>query len=225
MKVLVCGEGDHDIGRSTWNARIKEHIYEEGWMQPILRRLTEAELELIPARHAELVLLPRDASRHRPLPPGFGGKALAATFKAKILNASVIIFMTDADSNNPADWREKVREIDYGFEQSPFHISGVACVPMSASECWLLTDNDAWISVSGRNGGFNETVAERIWGDRHDPEGNHPKHAFNRQCENFGVPDNRETRNEIAQHIEISKIAKNCPISYGGFENSARTIL
>ncbi len=41
MKMLICGEGSHDMGHSIWNDRIKDYKTREGWIQIFVRGITK----------------------------------------------------------------------------------------------------------------------------------------------------------------------------------------
>src|SRR4051794_38311359 len=98
MKILICGEGPHDVGRTKWNAKAKAHGEEEGWLQPIVRHISGPEATLVRITHKDAILLPRTEKKHRPLPKGHGARALAAKFRAVSEGCSLVIFMADADT-------------------------------------------------------------------------------------------------------------------------------
>ena len=49
IRVLVCGEGIHDIG-TTGPGR------EDGWLQPLLRKLAGNDLEIVTVRRQQLYI-------------------------------------------------------------------------------------------------------------------------------------------------------------------------
>ena len=118
-------------------------------MQPFVRHaLAGSPVFSIRGRN-ELQLQPRDPDRRR-LPDGHGAKAFLAKRMAVTGGYDIVIFMVDADSNEVGDWRRIVDEIDAGFQALVADIRCVACVPMAASESWLLSDAQAWRIVAGR---------------------------------------------------------------------------
>lgn len=219
MKVLLCGEGAHEVGRLTWSNKKREWEVQPGWMQPLVQKLAPEPLEYETRLRNELTLLPRVAANFRPLPAGHGKKALAAALIAKSLGADVVVFMADADSNDPADWAVVHGQIAEGFQAATgagLEANGVACVPMATSECWLLSDGAAWQTVSGSTPELPKHP-EKLWGGRGDPQGNHPKHAFRRISDQVGISDSPESRASLASESGVAAIEQCCPHSFGKF--------
>jgi hypothetical protein len=117
----------------------------------------------------------------------------------------ILIYMADADSNDLHDWTRIVAEIEAGFALLAYHIRCIACVPMAASESWLLSDPDAWATVAGYDGADLPPRPEAIWGERDDPTGNHPHRLFFRICDAAGVTDDRDTRVRIAEATALAR--------------------
>jgi hypothetical protein len=215
-RILLCGEGPHDIGQHDWMPTERRHIHYDGWLQCIIRQVGFDDDELSTKRRNEIILLPRDQRRHRPLPPGHGAKALAAKLIAKIEGYDIVIFMVDADSNDPRSWKETRSQIIAGFAKID-GVCAIACVPMSASESWLLADEDAWLGLGLLDTTLLPTSPESIWGRRNDSNGNHPHSFFARVCEHAGVSDSRETRAVIAENSSVRRIDEKCPVSFRSF--------
>lgn len=228
MKVLLCGEGIHDIGKKNfWSDTDRAYVSVDGWLQVLCRKILNivGGVEFDTRSRADILFLPRQQQPYRPLPPGHGAKALAARLIARREGFDALVFMVDADTNDTAAWREKKHEIEEGFRRCENGVAAIACVPMSASECWLLADSGAWVEL-----GLSETRQlprrpEGIWGARDDPDGNHPHRYFARICCEVGVDDSRTTRVQIAEHSQISEIESNCPVSFGCFSSElARSV-
>ena len=232
MKILLCGEGPHDVGRESWSTKKGAWDAEPGWLQPLVTKLasdTEANgnVEFEIRERRELTLLPRISANFKPLPPGHGKKALAAALMAKSLGAKVVVFMVDADSNRSADMDGIRHQIRDGFtvaNDASLGSSGVACVPMSTSESWLLADASAWISACGTHPTLPKNP-EMLWGTRDDPDGDHPKHYFRRSAEAVGLPDSPTTRGDLAAKTDIDVLAASCPNSFAGFATELRAVL
>lgn len=216
MRALLCGEGPHDIGiPKAWDARRKEYVELFGWLQP----LVTAALGTVPRfevrRRVELQILNRDPSK-RKLPGGHGTKAYLAKRAAVTEGFDLLVFMADADSPDIGDWKRIVGEIEAGFALINGPTRCVACVPMSASESWLLADPAAWVAVTG-HGAALPVKPEQIWGRRDDPVANHPHRYFARTCDTAGINDDRETRARISEATDIRVAREKCPQSMEPF--------
>lgn len=219
QRVLLCGEGDHDIGNRLWNARTKAYESHDGWLQCISRKLSgECVVEFDVVRRIELLFGPREQRKYQPLPAGHGARALAAKLRGTSSGYDLVVFMADADSNSERDWVRVKTEIEDGFSR----VEGcdcVACVPMSASESWLLADVAAWGALGFANAAAFPSRPEAIWGNRNDPEGGHPHAYFTRVCAQAGLPDSRETREKLAVGSDVNTLEEKCPISFQAFRN------
>jgi hypothetical protein len=214
IRILVCGEGSHDVGKKEWNPHLRSHEFLDGWLQCVIRSHFAQEIEFIACTRKELIRLPR--REYKPLPRGHGAKALAARFMGEVNKCHFVVYMVDADSPDSARWSEIRVEILDGF--SKFSDSGgIACVPMSASESWLLADDVAWSEVGLDDVSILPRFPEKIWGIYNDPNGNRPHDFFSRVCVASGLPDNRETRVRIAQVTNLSKLRLKCPVSFQAF--------
>jgi len=136
-----------------------------------------------------------------------------------LANCDLVIYMVDADSSDVRRWREIVAEIEAGFDKIDGDIACVACVPMSASESWLMADADAWNQVMGLSDGL-PTNPETIWGQRNDPQGNHPHQLFGRLCEAAGVRDDRDVRACLGVHSTVDKMSEKCGQSFVPFRDA-----
>lgn len=216
MRILLCGEGPHDVGTREWDTRQKDWVVKEGWLQPICRKLIQgSDLEFVATTRKDVVLLPRQQAKHRPLPVGHGAKALAASYIARSKKCDAVIFMADNDSPDTSEWRSKTQQIEEGFRASDDGTPGIPCVPMSTSECWLLADSSAWGHVEAK--GLPNPPVETLWGTRNDPESDHPKQVFARVCNSLEFPDDRETRRAVAEAVTPANVEDSCPTSFGGF--------
>lgn len=221
MNVLLCGEGVHDVGRVEWCPRTKREVHKDGWMQGFVRNLAESAVTMHASTYREVPLLPRDQSKHRPLPTGRGAKALAAKIRAQLNGWPIVVFMADADTNARKDWLDVHREVEDGLSLIP-EVGGVACIPMSTSESWLLADPRAWEIQGLAHANALPAKPEQIWGTRNDPNGNHPKHYFARVCRTARVEDDRETRSRLAADSDIAEMEARCPTSFRPFADELR---
>lgn len=225
MKLLLCGEGAHEIGKKNrWDERKEEYVSFDGWMQVLARRLCSCQekVELIGILKTKITILPKEIAKYKPLPEGHGVRALAAKLLAGREGCKVVVYMLDADTCDIATWRNKKNEVLEGFQKVDNGVIGIACVPMSASEAWFLTDVGAWRMISSKALSLPK-FPEKIWGHRDDPNGNHPHRIFARICDEGNVEDCLDTRIKIAQNMDISITARKCPQSFGSFLDDVRT--
>lgn len=210
MRVLLCGEGPHDIGvPNSWDAQHNSYVELFGWLQPIVTAAISATPSFEVRRRTELQIQSRDPNK-RTLPGGHGAKAYLAKRAAVIEGFDLLVFMADADSPDIVDWRQRVAEIQAGFALIDGETRCVACVPMSASESWLLADPAAWVAVAGYDGAALPAKPEKIWGKRDDPNANHPHSYFARICVAAGMKDDRETRVLISQATDLQAARAKC---------------
>ncbi len=220
MRILLAGEGPHDIGvQNHWNARTQTREDLPGWLQTIILRIAKPgePIELAVVQRNEIVLTDRDLRRMRPLPTGHGGKALAAKLRALKSGFDAVVFMADVDSTDIRDWRRHRDEIADGFASGPDAIACVICLPKAASESWMLADPNAWAILGLGNLQILPQRPEDAWGQRNDPNGNHPKHHFERARAAAGLPDGREGRVHIAENSDPQTLAARCPTSFAHF--------
>ena len=217
MKILICGEGPNDIGSiDRWSIRKESQVIQEGWLQPLLKKILDVDVEFVVVPRNRLVSLPGRLTRKVEL-SGHGVKAFTAKQRAIADGCDVVVFMVDADTRAKAEWEKKKRDIHGGFTAIPHDIRCVACVPMSASESWLLTDANAWASMGLKNPHALPKAPEEIWGKRADPLANHPHQVFARLCKEAGIGDNTPNRAQLMELTQSSSIAARCPVSFGAF--------
>lgn len=221
MKVLLVGEGPHDIGlRDEWCPRSRKYVDLEGWLQPIVRRSCPAQtLEIRAEKRSGIKIDVQDRRRLQPLPAGHGAKALLAKRTAIVAGCDLVVYMVDCDDTDVRRWREIVAEIEDGFAALNGDVKCVACVPMSASESWMLSDQNAWHSLFGLDNPL-PARPEMLWGRRDDPAGSHPHRIFARFCHAVGIEDNRDCRLRLAEVIDLDQLKLACPSSFPPFSDS-----
>ncbi|MBF0560477.1 MAG: DUF4276 family protein [Alphaproteobacteria bacterium] len=222
MRVLVVGEGLHDIGRQNeWCEQTRKLINLPGWLQTLLHKMNEfgQAIEITSINTKEIVLSGQERRKRQPLPEGHGAKAMAAKLKAKNENFDVVVFMADSDTEEDCKWRCHHKCVQEGFGKIPEGPAGVVCLPKSASESWLLADPEAWKAMGLSCTKMLPSHPETIWGKHDDPEGNRPHPYFARVCKAANRTDTRETRVELMEKISIPRLAKACPLSFASFWN------
>jgi hypothetical protein len=135
-------------------------------------------------------------------------KALAAA--AEKDNIQFIAYHQDADRN----YTNVYKAIKSEFEKlSRFHC--LAIVPKEMIESWLLADENAYPSVP--NNPQLPSKPEERWGQKDDPDSNHPYNYFVRVLSQFGLSDDRATYARIAEKSDINVLKRRCPESFGQF--------
>ncbi|QQP93588.1 hypothetical protein IGS68_31685 (plasmid) [Skermanella sp. TT6] len=220
MRVLVVGEGPHDVGlRNVWCERTARHVDHPGWLQVYIRKLARPgePWEIVAIQSRQIVLTGGQRRSHMPLPEGHGAKALAARLKAEIDGFDMVIFMADADSADDREWDRHYGWIRNGFDRIADGPAAVACLPKCSSESWLLSDAEAWMQTGLDDPRDLPPRPEELSGHRHDPASNHPHRLFTRICRSAGVEDCRETRVEVAGRSDMDTVARKCPKSFVAF--------
>lgn len=216
--VLLCAEGKHDVGKqNVWSAQSKCFVDFEGWLQPLVRAVLGPTVDFEVKTRSSLFRIPGS-----PKPAtGHGDKSYLAKRAAALEGCDLVIFMVDADSASKKRHQDVVGEIVAGFDAyQDQNVGCIACVPLSASEAWLLSDVSAWNVVSGVSVTGLPNQPETIWGARDNPNGDHPHQFFSRICNLAVLDDNSETRRALSERIDLSTIRQRCPISFVAFERS-----
>ena len=217
LKVLLCGEGVHDVGRiEHWSIREAKKVTQPGWLQAVLLKALGPDTEFIVVPRSRLVSF-SGAGQPRHNPRGHGAKAQIAKYRAISEGCDVVVFMIDADTADENGWAEKRNQVIVGFETINSEVKSVACIPMSASESWLLSDSEAWRELGLEDTDALPSHPERIWGSRQDPNSSHPHCLFRKICNIAGVADSRETRVALMDASSIDRLRESCPTSFVAF--------
>jgi hypothetical protein len=214
-RILIFGEGPHDVGRREWSPRTREQEISEGWLQPMVRRLRRSTGSEEGFYLRELITFPG----RPPLRPltGLARKAQLAKLKAISDGFDAVVLATDTDSVDRAAHNRKVEDIETGFATMRGAVVGVACVPMGTSEAWLLADADAWVMLGATGRHELPRRPEQLWGHPHDPASNHPKSVFARVCAANGIADTADTRVSLAETCAREDLERACPTSFPSF--------
>lgn len=216
---MVCAEGKTDIGsQKEWDSKNKTMLKSEGWVQPLVRSITgEASITFEIKRRGELTLfkplksIPNGVSGH-------GKKAFIAKAAAVREECGILIYMVDADDTSPRRHKEIASEIIAGFDAfSDPSVGCVACIPVSASEAWMLADKQAWNALTGAVVENLPGNPEQIWGEKDDPNSNRPHNYFARICQQESVEDCSDTRAQLAALIDPALLRATCPLSFPPF--------
>ena len=218
-RILLYGEGRHDIGREDWDKRNSRWVPSDGWLQPIIRNIRGPGDELEARALKDLVLLPSGKVPVSHL-SALGRKALAAALRAETDGFAAVVLVTDTDSVSPIDHATKIEDMDTGFEAYAGPVATVAGSPMGMSEAWLLSDAAAWTSLGATDHSERPAHPEQSWGHADDPESGRPKFVFGRMCKKNGLADHSGTRADVADGSDPQEISAKCPISFPPFATS-----
>lgn len=230
-KILLCGEGPQDMGANPINdPRTGQISNLEGWMQPLIRKLADddAILDFIRLPRQRLMSMTGGKAPRLDL-PGHAQAAYNAMRQAVLEDCSIVVFMVDNDHPNGRDrtkWRTICEQVWTGYKKAGQPVCGVACIPISASEAWLLADAEAWKQVGHPDcSQLPGNRAECIWGIKGDPDGNRPHEYFARMCRLANLNDNAPDRNLLAEHISTATLKTNCPSSFAPFAEAMEACL
>lgn len=226
MKVLLAGEGPTDHGSE--NRTGKRMVWDEGACQPILRKCAggkELIFEVIvPSKWKAVPTFQERRRRPRAL-PGHAKKAWACYALAVLGECQVAVVLVDCDRRSLEEIRN---ELQQGFERAKSKINGdiptVRMVPLKTIESWLLSDENAFETVTGvpLTGRQRISHPEDLWGDPSDPESNHPKAKLNRMLRGSRLSANPETYALIAEQINLDTLILRCPDSAAPFVEEAK---
>jgi hypothetical protein len=126
-----------------------------------------------------------------------------------------IAYHQDADGK----YADVLRAIKSEFDElHRFHC--LAIVPKEMIESWLLADESAYPSIPKL-----PREPEEIWGQKSDPNSDHPYNYFVRVLAQFRLPDNRDTYTEIAENTGIEVLKRRCPKSFCQFYTDMQSFI
>jgi hypothetical protein len=129
-----------------------------------------------------------------------------------------IAYHQDADGR----YIDVLRAIKSEFDE----LSGFCClavVPKEMIESWLLSDENAYPLAP--DDPALPPNPEELWGQKSDPDSNHPYNYFVRVLTQFRLADNRDTYAEIAENTGIEVLKRRCPESFGQFYTDMQSFI
>lgn len=113
-KILICGEGEHDMGGKEYCPRQNDYEIYEGWIQKFIRKIKpHLNIQFETRRRKELTSFTHGGRRLTL--KGHSEKAFYAMMIAKREGYDAVVFMVDADTKDLKQWQKKCQEILEGF--------------------------------------------------------------------------------------------------------------
>jgi len=213
-RVLICGEGKTDVGIRDYQTS----NWLDGPATIILKR------NINPTHSVEGISY-KELKRHKVLKLKSSGHGMKSERLAKYAakNAfDIAVCYVDCDKNYFAGLRALILS---GFSNSGASVKGVAMIPKSMIECWLMADPHSYQTVFGRipdNPGLPSNP-ESVWGRKDDPTSNYPKRYLERIVGQY-------SRNPshwmimLAENCLLDELREKCKISYKTFHEDIQRI-
>jgi hypothetical protein len=219
-RVFLAGEGPSDIGDLSRPAGYRGD--REGFLQPILRKLIGADVE-VDFEGAKITTLAR--SKIRTSDRLYARHASQAHVLAEVEGCTALVFCCDVDrmpgvKRSRKEARDRIAElrdsIHRGFadarRQSEAELATVVATPCRMIEAWALGDPDALLAMGARRAALSGMERpEDLWGDADDPASMHPKRALDR------VIGRQPELAEIAEAAEPRVLSGACPLTFRPF--------
>jgi len=236
MRIAVTGEGPTDYGRHDF----RTGNWEWGPVAAYIHNIANSEgksVELTPIKREEIKELKLQGRSTK----GLTGKAISARKFAVLMqkeSCDAGIYFCDSDretGSNNSNVKATQKHYDEVYDQVKVGLEPVNAIPMIAMrmiECWIMSDKKALEKVFGIKLKENviPTYPEMIWGDKHNPNSNYPKHYFNRMIRQSDkrhkdYENDAPSFCEIAEASDVSTLRKKCSYSYERFYNDLVGIL
>lgn len=148
------------------------------------------------------------------------------------------IFYADADAREGsaktmAEARNYYREIyeeacsGLGELEAGPEKTFIPMIPLKMIENWLLADEAAFESVFGKAPKL-PPKPELIWGDKHDPSSDYPKHVLKRALEEASEDTDQGSREVfvwLAEAVDVTALRNKCGISFETFYQDFKDML
>lgn len=224
LKIFVVGEGETELGRTSWDDRKHEQVEEEGVAQILFRRLLRAngvtkEIRFVhrQGQYVKPTRLPKRPGASKIPSSGFAAKAYYAMVMAKYdEKCGGLIIFVDTDRDKDQDRCQELWEGIQCFheqDRSDTKFPGVVGVAIHTVEAWLLADEEAFAVVCGKKRPHlpDRRSPEELWGERNNPDSHHPKQVLARILNGLGL----QIPTELAEHIDLEVLQEECPQGFG----------
>ena len=105
----------------------------------------------------------------------------------------------------------------------PSSIKRIAIVPKEMTESWLLSDENAFPAIPKEP--KLPSKPEELWGQKSNPQSDHPYNYFVRVLAQFRLSDNREVYAQIAEKTDIEVLKRRCLVSFGQFHTDIQSFI
>lgn len=230
MKIAVTGEGVTDYGEKEYGT----DKWKWGPVAVYLIRIAQkkgvnVELHPIPREQIESLKLQRRSLM------GLEGKAIPSRKFAELMKREKCeygVYFCDADreagAKNSNDVQAK-RQLDARYGEVMQGLESVEhnkipMIPLRMIENWIMSDLSAIEKVYNKK--FKKRISlndcELLWGDKHNPDSNYPKHYLGRMIHSLDKkyadePIGAETFCAIAEQQNLDTVRKICHRSFERF--------
>ncbi len=217
LNVIVCGEGKSDAGFQIFDkwylGPVEQYILNASPIELNVSCINFQKLE----KRIKIQRFKSDKSK------GHGVKAERLARFAKLNNYDIAICYKDCDRN---DFNSFYNDMIDGFEKSSTNIVGIPMIPKEMIESWLLADEESFKYLGGiPTKPRLPKKPEDIWGNRREPDCDHPKCYINRVLNQYYIKDKLlDVYHDIASKSRPDELRRKCPISYGRFYEDMQRI-
>jgi hypothetical protein len=230
LKILIYGEGAADVGTVNLLGE-----WEEGCIVHLLEKVNpRVTIDFIPPPHKKEVATRTTVSKKgEPKFEGHGKIIQKLILHARLqkMDYDLIAYFGDTDketgTKNNIIQAKQASQIAYQQVSDAFkylNVKGIPMIPLRMLESWLLADAQAFFTA------FNTKVIlpkdpELLWGDKHDPSSNYPKHVLERILNPIRQTSCRQTFCDIAINMNLATLEQKCPISSKPFLDAAKRLI
>lgn len=228
IRVMILGEGPTDVGTEDGDGN-----WLEGCIPQLIKKVNpQVSLEFVPIKKNSfsIVTLPKNGKKKF---QGHGKniQKLIIYSQLRKIQYDLIAYYgdTDKESGTKNTPLQAQRASSEAYQQAHdafdfFQKDGFAVIPLRMLESWLLADEQSFHITFGERISL-PTHPELLWGDKHDPNSDYPKHALQRILRDLNSSSDRQTFCNLVQNIEIITLLQKCPISFPPFYNKALELL
>ena len=227
IKVLILGEGPTDVGKLNSSGQ-----WEAGCVLTLIGKINEKiKLNFFPVQKNAL---PKTLAKSDQKKFEGHGKNIQKLIFYSILNKishDLVVYFGDTDKesrtkNTPVQAKHASQQAYRQAYDALNHFGkkGFAIIPLRMLESWLLADETSFEKSFGSKLKLPNNP-EFLWGDKHDPGSNYPKHVLEKVLNDFGSSCSNEVFCDLMQNIDLAKLYDNCPISIPPFLDKAKECL
>ena len=239
MRMFLTGEGPTDCGRSNFDEKKGQFIWEEGPVQVYIHKAApDLQIDTFDKHQINNLSATRKNRYNRRSMQGLSGHREKAFFIAKIAaeqGYNIIAMYVDADKSTGSTQKnhaacQKRYDLVKGEVLDGLQRGGAAkplpIVPMKMIECWILGDRNAFIGIYGRaTDPAQFKNPELLWGSEDNPQSDYPKNRLDRILVQCGGIRSQETFVSIAEKSDLQTVCETCPISFADFIGQLKALI